>query len=119
MPTLWGVSHYLKGQIIPNSGLMNSGGVCPGFLAAVLSTGKDFAFLLQLPLRCSRQEFSVEHSGQFSELVGTCALLLAQAADPWAGEQAEGDFPKLLPLSVLPQPFGACRQEGWGGHCSK
>lgn len=34
------------------------------FLATVLSTGKDFAFLPQLPLR-GHQEFFVECSGHF------------------------------------------------------
>lgn len=76
-----------------------------GFLATVLSTGKDCiptsaAIKVQPGVLC--RIFRPVY-----KLIGISALLLAQAGDLSAGERAEGEFIKFLPLTVLPWPFGA------------
>ena len=74
---LRGRNHDLKGQIIQKLGRRRS--FVQGFPATGLSTGKDPAFLLQLPLG-SRWEFFAFRP--VYEQTGIWSLLLARAGDP-------------------------------------
>lgn len=79
-----------------------------GFLATMLFPGKDCipsSAATVVPPGVLYRVFR-----PVCKLIGICALLLAQAGELCAGEQIEGEFTKLLPLPVLPWPFGGtCR----------
>lgn len=78
--TLWGISHYLKGQIISNRGPGElSALVVQDFQAAGLSTSKDFAEVPQVLCQTFRPVY---------KLISPCIQILAEAGDPWAGKQA-------------------------------
>lgn len=112
--TLWGISHYLKGQIISNRGPGElSALVVQDFQAAGLSTSKDFAEVPQVLCQTFRPVY---------KLISPCIQILAEAGDPWAGKQASRqarDVSILLPKPVFLQQLGPCRQKPWRNHCSR
>lgn len=89
-----------------------------GFLATVLSTGKDC-----IPSSAATEVPPGVLYGIFRpvyKLIGTCTLLWAQAeTSEQVGRQRETSQSSSPDACVSSTLWGTCREQGWGGRCSK